>query len=268
VKVAIVQMNPVLGNVEANLERVCAMVRRAEAEVVVLPELALSGYFFTTRTELDAVALERSSPILDAIARIAQQQSKAIIVGFPEKDGQRRYNTAVLFDPSGQRYYYRKTHLFYKERLVFDEGDTGFEVVSVAPFDLRIGMMICYDWRFPEAARTLALAGAELIACPSNLVTHIWRMAMPVRALENKVYLAVANRIGSETCGDETLHFNGRSAIYSYNGTVLAELPADTEGIAVAPIEPERTRSKSFNPYNDLFADRRPWAYRIGNSSS
>lgn len=261
-------MNPVWRNVEVNLDRVCAMARRADAEVVVFPELALSGYLFTSRAELDAVALERSSPIFDAIAHIAQQQSKAIIVGFPERDGPHRYNTAMLLGPAGQRHCYRKTHLFYKERLVFDEGDTGFEVVNVAPFDLRIGMMICYDWRFPEAARTLALASADLIACPSNLVTHIWRMAMPVRALENKVYLAVANRIGSETSGDETLHFNGKSAIYHYNGSVLAELPADTEGIAVAPIEPERTRSKSFNPYNDLFADRRPWAYRICESNS
>jgi len=267
-QIAVVQMNPLWGNVEANLERVCELVRRAEAEVVIFPELSLSGYLFTTRRELDAVALERSSPMLDVIARVAREQSKAIVVGFPENDGDHRYNTAMLVSPTGERHFYRKTHLFYKERLVFDEGDTGFEVVRVSPFDLHVGMMICYDWRFPEAARTLALAGADLIACPSNLVTHVWRMAMPVRALENKVYLAGANRIGSETRGDDTLYFNGCSAIYSYNGSTLAELPPDTEGIAVAPIEPYRTRSKSFNPYNDLFADRRPWAYRLAGSSS
>lgn len=261
--IAVVQMNPVFGDVAANCDRICALLQRADAEVVIFPELALSGYFFTSREQLAPIALDRESPALATIESVCRQCSKVAIVGFPERNGARLYNAAVTFDPRGERHYYRKTHLFYRERFVFDEGDTGFGVSEIGWLDLRIGTMICYDWRFPEAARTLALGGADLIACPSNLVTHVWRMAMPVRALENKVYVAVANRIGSESDGSETLTFNGRSAIYGYNGTVLAELPADTEGIACAPIEPAKTRNKSFNPINDIFADRRPWAYRL-----
>lgn len=262
-KVAVVQMQPLLGNVGANAERIVALIARADAEVVIFPELALSGYFFTSRQQILPYALDRTSSVLEAIEHRAQHYRRVVIVGFPEKDDQRCYNAAVLFDPQGGRYYYRKTHLFYRERFVFDEGDTGFTVATIPWLDLRVGMMICYDWRFPEAARTLALKGADLIACPSNLVTHVWRMAMPVRAMENKVYVAVANRIGTESDGNEELSFNGCSAIYGYNGTILAELPADTEGIAIAPIEPPKTRIKAFNQYNDIFADRRPWAYDL-----
>ncbi len=262
-KVAVVQMQPELGNCEANLDRICSMLIRADAEVVIFPELALSGYFFTDRQQLYALAIERTSAILGAIEDVASTERKIAIVGFPERDADRLYNAAVLLGYNTERCYYRKTHLFYKERFVFDEGNTGFPVAVIGNGALAIGLMICYDWRFPEAARTLALGGADLIACPSNLVTHVWRMAMPVRALENKVYVAVANRIGTESSNGETLSFNGRSAIYSYNGSLLAELPADAEGIAVAEIEPGKTRSKAFNPFNDIFADRRPWAYRL-----
>lgn len=261
--VAVVQMEPAFGDLEANCARICSLLARADAPVVIFPELALSGYFFTDRQQLHQLALERDASLLQAIEDVATKQGKIAIVGFPEKEGDNIYNAVVLLGYQTERCYYRKVHLFYKERFVFTEGNVGFPVARVASLDLHIGLMICYDWRFPEAARTLALQGADLIACPSNLVTHIWRMAMPVRALENKVYVAVANRIGTESNGDETLSFNGRSAICGYNGSVLAELPADVEGIAVAPIEPDKTRSKSFNPINDLFADRRPWAYRL-----
>ncbi|MDW8074271.1 MAG: nitrilase-related carbon-nitrogen hydrolase [Bacteroidota bacterium] len=267
-QIAVVQMQPQYGNIHANVNRVCELLSRADAAVVVFPELALSGYFFTDREQLRNVALELNSPALQTIEQVATAQRKVAIVGFPEQAGERIYNSAVLYDGCGGSYIYRKTHLFYRERLVFDEGDTGFFVIAIDWLDVRIGMMICYDWRFPEAARTLALQGADVIVCPSNLVTHVWRMAMPVRALENKVYVAVANRIGKETQGEETLEFNGHSAIYGYNGTLLAELPSDTEGIAVASIEPALTRSKSFNQFNDIFADRRPWAYRLSGGAS
>jgi predicted amidohydrolase len=156
---------------------------------------------------------------------------------------------------------YRKSHLFAREKHCFDPGDTGFFVVHVPERDLRIGMMICYDWRFPEAARTLALKGADLIVAPSNLVTHIWRAVMPARAVENKVYLAVANRCGPDVNNGEELSFNGQSAIYSYNGDVLASANATEPAVIIAEIEPERTRTKSFNEWNDIFADRRPDLY-------
>lgn len=262
-KVAVVQFHPLLGEVEHNLHRIRVLFESTAADVVIFPELATTGYFFTSREQVAAVALDRASMPLRTLADAAVRKGKVLIIGFAERAGSKLYNAAALFAPETEPFYYRKTHLFYRERFCFDEGDTGFGVCRVEPFDVHIGIMICYDWRFPEAARTLTLRGADLIACPSNLVTHIWRMAMPVRALENKVYIAVANRVGSESDGQETLHFNGRSAIYGYNGSVFAGLGSSEEEVAIAEIDPARTRVKSFNPFNDILADRRRWAYEL-----
>ena len=155
---------------------------------------------------------------------------------------------------------YRKTHLFYKERFVFEEGNTGFPVIEYN--GLKLGTMICYDWRFPEAARTLALKGADLIVCPSNLVTGVWQNVMSSRALENKVYIAVSNKIGIESGENDMLTFNGESAIYSYDGSYLAKASKDKEEVITAEIYPAETRDKSFNEINDIFNDRRPEFYK------
>jgi predicted amidohydrolase len=127
--------------------------------------------------------------------------------------------------------------------------------------DIKIGTMICYDWRFPEAARTLGMKGADLIICPSNLVTDVWQISMPSRALENKCYLAVANRIGSERRQGDELLFKGRSAIYSYNGQDFGIASSEKEEVVTADIDPAATRDKSFNEINDIYSDRRPEFY-------
>jgi predicted amidohydrolase len=158
---------------------------------------------------------------------------------------------------------YRKTHLFYRERFIFDEGNSGFFVIDDQDRDIRIGTMICYDWRFPEASRTLGMLGADLVVCPSNLVTHIWPKVMPARAIENKVYLAVPNRFGSETANGESVSFNGMSGIWSYNGDLMAQADRVGESVITADIEPSKTRDKSFNEFNDIIKDRRPKYYKI-----
>ena len=145
---------------------------------------------------------------------------------------------------------------------MFEPGDSSFFVIEDKQRDIRIGMMICYDWRFPEATRSLALAGADLIICPSNLVTNIWHKVMPARAIENKIYLAVANRIGREKRGDEQLFFNGESAVYAFNGDMLCKAGVEDIRIITATIDPSKTRDKSFNEINDIFTDRRPDMYR------
>ena len=155
----------------------------------------------------------------------------------------------------------RKTHLFYKEHFVFSKGNTGFFVVYDKKNQINIGTMICYDWRFPESSRTLGLKGADLIVCPSNLITDLWHKVMPARAIENKVYLAVANRTGIEKSGDEELLFKGESGIWDYKGKIMAKASAEKDEILFAEIFPERTRNKSFNEYNDIFKDRRPEYY-------
>jgi 5-aminopentanamidase len=259
--VAVIQYAPLLGNVESNIDRMRSAILSTAADVLVFPELATTGYFFTEPSQLLPLAQTmddgRFSPLQDAVDRTR----RIVVFGFAESADGALYNSALLLRPHSPPDMYRKTHLFYKERLVFSPGNTGFQVWRLDDWDCTLGIMICYDWRFPEAARSLALAGADLIVCPSNLVTNIWRLAMPVRALENKVYLAVANRTGREERDGETLLFNGDSTIIDPAGRVMVSASGTADNTVIAHIDPASTRDKSFNAINDIFADRRPDMY-------
>jgi predicted amidohydrolase len=261
-RVACVQFAPVFGSLDANTEHIVNHIDHIDADVIVFPELATSGYFHLGHDEVTRVAEPLGDSSTQRIVDAATRTGKVVVCGFAERDGEMMYNAALIAGKGiAQPRVYRKTHLFYKETLGFTPGDSGFFTIYIEHLDCTIGTMICYDWRFPESARALALQGADLIVCPSNLVTHIWRMAMPVRAFENKVYLAVANRTGSEHNAGEDVSFNGQTAIYGYNGNVLADASAEGDAVVIAEIHPEQTRDKSFNSINDIFADRREEMY-------
>ena len=263
-KIAGVQFKPFFSDIEKNLEMMFSYCRTVDSDLMIFPELATSGYFFTDRNELIKYSQSFPGSTSERFQEISKELNKIIIYGFPELYDGKIYNSiAAVFPDSEYNKVYRKSHLFYKEHLCFTKGDSGFFVVHYPPFDINIGLMICYDWRFPEAARTLALLGADLIVCPSNLVTSIWHKVMPARAIENKVYFAVVNRIGRECNENEELFFNGESAIYGYNGERLAIAGVEDEKVIVAEIFPEKTRNKSFNQFNDIFKDRRPELYKI-----
>ncbi len=256
-KISCIQFSPVFGDKLSNSEFIMNYIGSSLSDIIVFPELCLTGYFFADKNESAHYSEDFSGELMAAFAESAVKANKIIAVGFPENYAGSIYNSAALFFPdSNYNRVYRKTHLFYKERFCFEPGNTGFFVVDYIPWDIKIGTMICYDWRFPEAARTLALIGADLIICPSNLVTKVWHKVMPARALENKVYLAVANRCGTESRNGEILEFNGGSAIYHYNGEVMALAGAATQEEIWAEINQAETRKKSFNDFNDIFADR------------
>lgn len=261
-KISVVQFTPEFGKKDENLKSVLSYISEISAELIVFPELALTGYFFQSREESAACTEPFDGPSIIAIADAASKENKIVVIGFAELDDDKIYNSAALLFPDKKlNTVHRKTHLFYKERFCFDPGNTGYFVVEDPASGCRIGTMICYDWRFPEAAHTLAMNGADLIVCPSNLVTPYWPNAMPARALENKVWLAVANRCGSESGGGEEVRFNGRSAIYNFNGELMSSAPEAEDCVISAEIDPAATRDKSFNPYNDIFKDRRPEMY-------
>jgi predicted amidohydrolase len=261
-RVACVQFAPVFGNLDANTEIIVNHIDQIDADVIVFPELATSGYFHLGHDEVTRIAEPLGGPTTQRIIDTATRTGKVVVCGFAERDGEKMYNAALIAGKGiAQPRVYRKTHLFYKETLGFAPGNSGFFTVYIEHLDCTIGTMICYDWRFPESARALALQGADLIVCPSNLVTHVWRMAMPVRAFENKVYLAVANRTGAEHNAGEDVAFNGQSAVYGYNGSVLADAPAEGDAIVIAELHPEQTRDKAFNSINDIFKDRREDMY-------
>ncbi len=261
-KLSVVQFCPEFGAKEKNLKKVSDYASKIDSDIIVFPELCTTGYFFQSKEEVMKYAEPQDGPTVRAMQEISTAKDKIFVIGFAETDGEKVYNSAAVIMPDEQlTKVYRKTHLFYKERFCFSEGDTGFFVIEDKKRNIKIGTMICYDWRFPEAARSLGLLGADLIVCPSNLVTKIWDKVMPTRAIENKVYVAVANRYGKEIAGGEEVVFNGKSGIWKYNGELLMQAGASDETVLTVEIEPEKTRDKSFNPYNDIFGDRRPEFY-------
>ncbi|MEK6581475.1 MAG: nitrilase-related carbon-nitrogen hydrolase, partial [Nitrospirota bacterium] len=170
------------------------------------------------------------------------------------------YNSAILTGPDGFMGVYRKTHLFYEEKLWFSAGDTGFKVWQTLIGN--IGVMICFDWFFPESARTLALRGADIIAHSSNLVLPFCPDAMVTRCLENRVFAVTANRTGSEQRGGkERLTYIGKSQITSHKGEILYRASEDGDELSVREIDISRARNKQINSLNNLFDDRKKEFY-------
>ncbi|PAP77325.1 nitrilase-related carbon-nitrogen hydrolase [Rubrivirga marina] len=263
--ISCIQTGPTKGHTQANKDAVEERVLAADADLVVLPELFASGYFFDSTEQ--AAALAESVPDGPTTHRLhswARATGATIVAGLPERDGDALYNSAVVVTPNGWLGTYRKTHLFYEETLHFEPGADGFKVWTVTDRNrrsYRLGVMICFDWFFPESARTLALNGADVIAHPSNLVLPHCPTAMPIRALENGVFTATANRVGTESNGAESLTFIGRSVICSPSADVLASAPEAEEAVIRAEIDPHAARETALNPYNDRHRDRRPQLY-------
>jgi predicted amidohydrolase len=265
-KVACCQFAPIYRDVEKNLDIMRNMLLASDADLCIFPELATTGYFFRTQDEVADIAEALDGNVVKALQAMALESGKALITGFLESSEGKYFNSALAIGADGKiAGHYRKVHLFYYEKQVFTTGDLGFPVFDLrTDFETaRVGMMICYDWRFPEAARALALAGAELIAVPSNIVTTTGMLhtTLATRAFENKVALAFVDRIGIETNGDETLSFRGESALFDLNGQILSMASADRQQIITATVDPAKTRSKQINEFNDIFGDRQPAAY-------
>ena len=263
--VAVVQFDPQKGEVDANLDRAESLLATTEADLIVLPELFATGYFFDSTEQAHALAEEvPHGATVRRMERWAKESGAVIVGGLAERDGDAVYNSAAIVTPRGWLGTYRKTHLFYEETLHFTPGDSGFRVWTVQDRrgqSYRLGAMVCFDWFFPESARTLALKGADVIAHPSNLVLPHCPRAMPVRALENHIFTATANRIGTESNGRKELVFIGQSVICSPGAEVLASAPEAEEAVITAQILPHDARQRAVNEYNDLLLDRRAELY-------
>jgi predicted amidohydrolase len=260
---AVVQFTPQFGEKRKNLSRMNELVANVTADIIVFPELCTTGYFFLSRDEVASSAETADGETCNFFCEMAQRKNAIVVAGYAERHRDNLYNSCLVAHPEKEApSIYRKTHLFYKENDCFDPGDTGFFVVEDKQRDVRIGPMVCYDWRFPESARVLTLLGADIIVCPANLITEAWRRVMPVRAIENHVYLAVANRAGRENRDGEELDFKGRSIIYDYDGRELALAGADDDEVLLTEVFPAKTRDKSFNPINNVLTDRQPHHYK------
>jgi predicted amidohydrolase len=267
--IACVQMDVAIGDVEANRRKIVERMQAAAesgAELVIFPECALTGYCFDSLEEAAAFAETIDGRSSEAISEVCRETGAHVVVGFIEKDGPDFYNAAMLVGPDGVVGDYRKVHLpFLGVDRFLTPGDKPFRV-----FDLsfgRIGINICYDASFPEAARALKLLGAELIILPTNWPTGAWRTAefiINARACENHVNFAAVNRCGVERGWD----FIGRSKVVDFNGDTLGEASPEGEEMLFIEVDlQEANKNKIVNVAGsyeiDRLADRRPEFYRI-----
>jgi len=255
VKAAAVQFNIALGDIETNLSRATAALRRLAAdgvELAVLPEMWGCGFAYR---ELNSLA-QRTPELVARIGELSRELSMVIVGSLPEAHGDKVFNTAYLLDRGTLAGSYRKLHLFslMGEDRSLDSGDaTLVAETSVG----RIGVMICYDLRFPELARKLALEGAEIIVVPGEWPKpreEHWRTLLRARAIENQLFVVAANCCG--VVGK--LDFFGASMLIGPKGEVLAEgghLSCEPAAL-LDPAEMESWRASI-----TCFQDRRPDCY-------
>ena len=274
VRVAVVQFDPQVGiqHSQANLEHSLELAREAAingANLIVLPELANTGYLFGTRQEAFLHAeLIPEGPSMQAWLDFARKHQVYLAAGLAERDGVQLLDSAVLVGPGGFIGKYRKAHLWNREKLWFTPGNLGFPVFDT-PIG-RIGLLICWDIWFPEVPRLLSLQGADIICSLNN---WIWTppplfddsgkcMASYLTmtaAHANNVFIAAANRIGEEQ-GERYL---GCSLITGTNGWPIGKVAsADEQTILYADIDLTSARSAPiWNSLNDLHRDRRVDVY-------
>jgi 5-aminopentanamidase len=260
-EIGIVQNNPRFGEKSANIRALLDGMAEKKADLYVLPELCATGYNFSAQSQADGMA-EPFSPegeTFNAFAEFAHRRNCRIVYGFIEKSDQGIFNSAGMVGPDGACGLYRKIHLFDREKLFFKPGDLGFQVFPT-PWG-TVGIMICFDWYFPESARTLCLKGAELIAHPSNLVLPHCPDSMPVRCRENRIFVATANRVGTEDRGGVALTFIGQSQMTSPLGEILFRASKEHAQVLTCDVDLAQAERKNLNQYNHLINDRRPEFY-------
>jgi predicted amidohydrolase len=267
VRVAVAQIEPRLGEVERNLEQCLARLEEAVAagaQILVLPECAIPGYMFDSPEEATPFAEEIPGPSTEVLEDACRAHGSYVVCGMLERDGDHLRNAAVFVGPDGLVGTYWKTHLPYLgvDRFV-EPGDE--LTVYDTPLG-RVGVEICYDLRFPEVTRTLALRGADLVAHPTNfpMAARIQTELITVaRAAENRIYLLTANRVGKEKWGE----FCGWSQIVDPYGKRLAEAGQTEEAVLVADVDVEKARDKDYVIPGEyelyLFGHRRPELYGL-----
>lgn len=231
----------------------------ASADILVLPELCNSGYHFQTPEEAGQSAEPvEDSRFLDYLQDKCRQHQVYVATGFNEREGDHLYNSAVLLGPEGALGRYRKLHLFLDEKSFFQPGDSGLPVFDLG--GVRVGLLICFDWMFPEVWRILALKGADIICHPCNLVLPGFaQQAVPVHALTNRIFVVTANRVGTEG----GLTFTGQSLIAGPRGQVLTKGSETEMEAGLKTVDLSLARDKMITPNNHLCQDRRPEEYRF-----
>ncbi|KKK42872.1 MAG: (R)-stereoselective amidase [Candidatus Lokiarchaeum sp. GC14_75] len=258
-KVGYIQTSPIFGKKERNFDQIEKLLANIKADLIVLPELFATGYTFISKEEAMSFAEKSNGNTGQFLVEIAKKSGAVVVGGYIEKEDKNIYNSAMIVSSKGVIDSYRKIHLYFKEKLWFSPGDKKIEVFEID--GAKIGIMICFDWIFPETARTLSILGADIIAHPSNLVLPYCQKAMVTRCLENRVFAITANRIGKEIRGEDNFNFTGASQITSYNGKILSSAPTNKPFVDFAEVDLKKSRDKKLNRFNNLIKDRRKEMY-------
>jgi predicted amidohydrolase len=255
-KVAAAQMHPKFAEPEANRKIIRRTIQRARSEdidLIVFPELCVSGYNFTSFAQVQEIA----EPVPDGpttllLQTLAKEHGMVIVAGLAEYESTTRlYNSAVVVGPNGFVASYRKIHLFAREKEWFTPGQIAPQVWKV--LGTKLGVLVCFDWAFPEASRILMLEGCEVLCLPANLVLPYAQRTMIARSIENRLFTILANRVGSE----RTLTFTGHSQITDTHGEILAKGSLKKSELISADINPTQARDKFLTRTNHIVEDRR-----------
>ena len=262
IRVGFFQFRPIFGKVQHNLDKVINTLKNASADIIVLPELPFTGYYFKNREEVISLAEEvTKSSTVETLIKICHERDFYLVTGFAEKSGDKYYNSSLLIGPEGVVHTYRKLHLFNEEKNWFDPGDIPLQINEIR--GIKIGMMICFDWIFPEVFRVLSVMGADLICHPSNLVLTYCQQTMISRCLENAVYAITANRFGADKRPQGEIAFTGKSQIVAPKGDLICKAPSKKEVLYLRDINIELAKDKMMTPLNNIIKDRRQEFYDV-----
>ncbi len=254
-RVGYLQFGPLFGSKKENHERVADFLSGVKAHLIVLPELYSTGYLFESKQELLGFAEDEGGESFNFLKQLSRDTGAAIVASIAERVGEDCYNTCLLCSEGEIKAKYRKIHLFDREKEIFTPGNLPFTVCDLD--GVRIGLMVCFDWIFPESARILALKGAQIICHPSNLVLPYCPRAMITRCIENGVFAITTNRVGTEARAGLELKFIGLSQVVAPRGDILVRADEEEEGIRIIDIDPSLADDKMVTQRNHLIEDRR-----------
>lgn len=254
-RVAAAQIRPRFAEPVKNrrlLQQYCRKAGEREVDLLVFPELCVTGYNFSSKTQVAHLA----EPFPEGLTiqlweDYAQQYNMIIVGGLAEKTAEGLFNSAAIVGPDGFQGSYQKIHLFFKEKKWFLPGK---DPPGIWKFQsVTLGVLVCFDWAFPEVSRILMLEGCDVLCLPANLILPHAQRTMLARSIENRFFTLLANRIGTEN----KLTFTGHSQITNPQGEILVRSPPNRTGLLIADIDPKKARNKNLTSTNNIIQDRR-----------